>query len=59
VRLISQRLKWKASEKREGKRVRVPGIEEFVVVDDSGSQMQKVLASKRGRGLRLPQLALV
>ena len=35
VKLISQRLKRKVSEKREGKRVRVPGIEEFVAVDDS------------------------
>ena len=35
MRLISQRLRRKASEKREGKRVRVPGIEEFVAVDDS------------------------
>ena len=35
VKLISQRLKRKVSEKREGKRVRVPGIEEFVTVDDS------------------------
>ena len=35
VKLISQRLKRKVSERREGKRVRVPGIEEFVAVDDS------------------------
>ena len=35
VKLISQRLKRKVSEKREGKRVRVPGMEEFVAVDDS------------------------
>jgi len=35
VKLISQRLKQTVSEKRESKRVRVPGIEEFVDVDDS------------------------
>ena len=35
VKLISQRLKRKVSERREGRRVRVPGIEEFVAVDDS------------------------
>ena len=35
VKLISQRLKRKASDKREGKRVRVPGLEEFIAVDDS------------------------
>jgi len=35
VKLISYRMKRKASEKREGKRVRVPGIEEFIAVDDS------------------------
>ena len=35
VKLISQWLKRKVSEKREGKRVRIPGIEEFVVVEDS------------------------
>ena len=35
VMLISQRLKRKATEKSEGKRVRVPGLEKFIVVDDS------------------------
>ena len=35
VKLISQRLKQKVSERREGRRVRVPGMEEFVAVDDS------------------------
>ena len=35
MKLISQRLKRKVSEKNEGKRVRVPGIEKFVAVDDS------------------------
>ena len=35
VKLISQRLKRKVSEKNEGKRVRVPGIGEFIAVDDS------------------------
>jgi len=35
VQLISHRLRRKASEKKEGKRVRVPGIEEFIAVDDS------------------------
>ena len=35
VKLISQWLKRKVSEKREGKRVRIPGMEEFVAVDDS------------------------
>jgi len=35
VKLISHRLRQKASDKMEGKRVRVPGIEEFIAVDDS------------------------
>ena len=35
MKLISQRLKRKVSERREGRRVRVPGMEEFVAVDDS------------------------
>ena len=35
VKLISQRLKRKVSEKGEGKRVRVPGLGEFITVDDS------------------------
>ena len=35
VKLISQRLKRKVTEKSEGKRVRVPGLREFIVVDDS------------------------
>ena len=35
VRLISQRLKRKVSEKKEGKRVWIPGIREFIAVDDS------------------------
>jgi len=35
VKLISQRLKQKVTEKSEGKRVRVPGLGEFIVVDDS------------------------
>ena len=35
VKLISQRLKRKVSEKNEGKRVRVPGLGEFIAVDDS------------------------
>jgi len=35
VKLISHRIKRKASERKEGKRVRVPGIEEFIAVDDS------------------------
>jgi len=35
VRLIAHRMRQKASEKKEGKRVRVPGIEEFIAVDDS------------------------
>jgi len=35
VKLISQRLKWKVTEKSEGKRVHVPGLGEFIAVDDS------------------------
>ena len=35
MKLISQRLKRKVTEKREGKKVRVPGLGEFIVVDDS------------------------
>ena len=35
VRLISHRMRQKAFERKEGKRVRVPGIEEFIAVDDS------------------------
>ena len=34
VKLISQRLKRKVTEKSEGKRVRVPGLREFIAVDD-------------------------
>ena len=35
VKLISQRLKRKVTKKSEDKRVRVPGLEEFIAVDDS------------------------
>ena len=35
MKLISQRLKWKVTEKSEGKRVRVLGLGEFIAVDDS------------------------
>jgi len=35
VKLISQRLKRKVTEKSEGKRVRVPGLGKFIAVDDS------------------------
>ena len=35
MKLISQRLKRKVTEKSEGKRVRVPGFGEFIAVDDS------------------------
>ena len=35
MKLISQWLKRKVSEKNEGKRVRVPGLGEFIAVDDS------------------------
>jgi len=35
VKLISQRLKRKVTEKSEGKRVRVPGLREFIAIDDS------------------------
>ena len=47
VKLISQRLKRKVSEKNEGKRVRVPGIGKFIAVDDSEASDAGVLASKR------------
>ena len=35
VKLISQWLKRKVTEKSKGKRVRVPGLGEFIAVDDS------------------------
>ena len=35
VKLISQQLKQKVTEKSEGKRVRVPGLREFIAIDDS------------------------
>jgi len=35
VKLISQQLKLKVTEKSEGKRVRIPGLREFTAVDDS------------------------
>ena len=35
MKLISQRLKQKVTEKGEGKRVRVPGLPEFVATTDS------------------------
>jgi len=35
VKLISQRLKQKVTERSKGKRVRVPGLGEFIVVNDS------------------------
>ena len=35
MNLISQRLKRKVTEKSEGKRVRIPGLGEFIAVDDS------------------------
>jgi len=54
VRLISQRLKRKASEKREGKRVRVPGIEEFVAVDDSEASDAESPRFEAGTGADTP-----
>ena len=35
MKLISQRLKRKVTEKSEGKKVRVSGLREFIAVDDS------------------------
>jgi len=54
VGLISQRLRRKASEKREGKRVRVPGIEEFVAVDDSEASDAKSPRFEAGTGAETP-----
>jgi len=54
VRLISQRLKRKASEKREGKRVCVPGIEEFVTVDDSEASDAESPRFEAGTGTETP-----
>ena len=59
VRLISQQLKWKASEKREDKRVRVPGIEEFVAVDDNEASDAESPRFETGTGAEIPQLDLV
>jgi len=54
VRLISQRLKWKASEKKEGKRVRIPGIEEFVAVEDSEASDAESPRFEVGAGAETP-----
>ena len=54
VRLISQRLKRKVFEKREGKRVRVPGIEEFVAVDDSEASDAESPRFEAGTGAETP-----
>ena len=59
VKLISQQLKRKVTEKSEGKRVRVPGLREFIAVDDSEARMQEVLTLKRIQVLKLEQLLLV
>ena len=53
VKLISQRLKQKVTEKSEGKRVRVPGLGEFIAIDNSEASDAGSLASKRKQVLRL------
>ena len=59
VKLISQRLKRKVNEKSEGKRVRIPGLGEFITVDDSEASDEEVPALKGIQVLRLQQLPLV
>ena len=59
VKLISQRLKQKVTERSEGKRVRVPGLREFVDVYDSKASDAGSPASKGIQVLRLLQLLLV
>ena len=59
MKLISQRLRRKVTEKSEGKRVRVLGLGEFIVVDDSEASMQEVPALKGIQVLKLQQPLLV
>jgi len=54
VKLISQRLKRKVSERKEGKRVRVPGIKEFVAVDDSEASDAESPRFEGGTGAETP-----
>ena len=57
VKMISQRLKRKV--KSEGKRVRVPGLREFIAVDDSEASdagspcFEVVLQSSKGNGIMI------
>jgi len=59
VKLISQRLKRKVTEKSEGKRVHVPGLGELLVLMIAKPRMQEVLTLKRIQLLKLQQLLLV
>ena len=59
VKLISQRLKRKVTEKSEGKRVRVPGLGEFIVVDDSEASDAGSPRFEADTVLRLQQLLLM
>ena len=54
VKLISQRLRQKASDKREGKRVHTPGIEEFVAVEDSEASDVESPRFEVGAGAETP-----
>ena len=54
MKLISQRLKRKASEKKEGERVRVPGIEEFFAVEDSEASDAESPHFEAGAGAETP-----
>ena len=56
VKLISQRLKRKVTEKGEGKRVRVPGLQEFVATADNEASDAKVPTLKETQALRFYQM---
>ena len=59
VKLISQRLKWKVTEKSEGKWVRVPGLGEFIAVDDSEASDAGSPRFEADTGVEAQQLLLV
>jgi len=54
VKLISQRLKRKVTKKGEGKRVRVPGLPEFVATVDSEASDAKSLHFEGDTGAEIP-----
>jgi len=58
LKWISQRLKQNVTEKGKGKRVRVPGILEFIATADSEASDAKSPGLKMLQVLRLQQMLL-